>query len=568
MKTKNQLTSLATGLSLAMFAGGATAHGLDDVGAPACLEANFMMADAMNNDPSQFGPAGAPWADANGPGQVLEVNIVTGARGITVSNPFGPGSDPTGPVCGGDGTNNPDISCAGDGDGKAPFKPTGVLSGGLNGHAFITGAAQQTLTEFHRDGTPIRSISYRPITGNPSGNAGLGSLPRPLGTQMMPNGNIIQAICDANFFNAQNSDLDPDYDDPNGGNNTSWQYFPPVYSTPERAANSRLLVMDQETLAVVDEYSQPEDKDARWTCAAGIAFTDEGMGVSMFHGAAIAMVDWMDGLEEGRSTGVGSNNADPCDDDDSDDDKKCKGKAFELDDEENQAKVIRWIDMRPGKPADDPSRRDSLRAWGLDEDGTIYVTDRERSKDCLQGEVPPAWGGTPPNVCHPGMFRQKVQVVDLGEDSPSRTIGLDPGVNVIAGIRPNRMSATACDNIGGPGVDGTACDVETLLLAASAYNPGCAVTGATPPAPCFVPGGGVGEYSILPGDADGNPDADGNATTSCTGGQSAGEQTAGDNDGCAQPIATYLGRANGNNQLVDNFVDPRMLMVIHEAFVQ
>ena len=76
MTVTNKLTSLAYGLSLAMVAGGATAHGLDDVGAPACLEANFMMADAMNNDPSQFGPAGAPWAAANGPGQVLTIILV------------------------------------------------------------------------------------------------------------------------------------------------------------------------------------------------------------------------------------------------------------------------------------------------------------------------------------------------------------------------------------------------------------------------------------------------------------------------------------------------------------
>jgi hypothetical protein len=557
MKTKKQLTSLAYGLSLAMFAGGAAAHGLDEVGQPACLEANFMMADAMNNDPSQFGPAGAPWADANGPGQVLEVNIVTGARGITVANPFaGPDTDPAGPVCNHGDVN---ISCNGS-NGKSPFKPTGVLSGGLNGHAFITSAGQQALTEFHRDGTPIRSISYKPITGNPTGNAGLGSLPRPLGTQMMPNGNIIQAICDANFFNASNSDSDPDYNDPNGGNNLSWQFFPPVYSTAERAANSRLLVLDQETLAVIDEYSQPKDKDARWTCAAGIAFTEEGMGVSMFHGAAIAMVDWMAGIDDG-STGVGSNFDSDSDDDDNgyvhDHDgygHKHGGSDFKLDRGKNRAKVTRWIDMRPGKPADDPSRRDSLRAWGLDEDGTIYVTDRERSRDCLQGEV--AWMGSP-TPCGPPVFRQKVQVVDYGEDYPSRTIGLDPGVNVIAGLRPNRMSATACDNIGGPTAggtnpDGTACDVETLLVAASAYNPAINAGGGS-----FKPGGGVGEYSIHPDDADG-------ASGPCTGAH--GPANAADNVGCAQPIAQFLG---GNPDVGPvNYVDPRMLMVIHEAHVQ
>jgi len=156
------------------------------------------------------------------------------------------------------------------------------------------------------------------------------------------------------------------------------------------------------------------------------------------------------------------------------------------------------------------------------------------------------------------MFRQKVQVVDLGEDSPSRTIGLDPGVNVIAGIRPNRMSATACDNIGGPGPDGTACDVETLLLAASAYNP--IINGGG----FMKPGGGVGEYSILPADADGNPDGNGDPTTPCTGAH--GPANAADNTGCAQPIAQFLGANPDVGGL--NYVDPRMLMVIHEAFVQ
>jgi hypothetical protein len=534
MKFKKEISSLAYAVGLALIAGQAIAHESgSNVGAPACLEANFMMADAMNNDPSQFGPAGAPWAAANGPGQVLEVNIVTGARGITVANPFGAGAYPgDGPICD-NGSGN--ISCAGNGFGKAAFKPTGVLSGGLNGHAFITSAAQQALTEFHRDGTPIRSVSYRPLLGNPTGNAGLGSLPRPLGTQMMPNGNIVQAICDANFFNAQNSDLDPNYNDPNGGHNTSWQYFPPVYQTAERSANSRVLVLDQESLAVIDEYSQPKDKDARWTCMAGLAFSEEGMGVSMFHGAAIAMVDWKAGLS-GTSSGVGSND---------------KGN-FSLDRSTNRAEVTRWIDMRPGKPKDDPSRRDSLRAWGYDEDGTIYVTDRERSRDCLQGEV--AWMGSP-TPCGPPVFRQKIQVVDWGSDSPDRTIGLDPGVNVIAGMRPNRMSAVACDNIGGPSAGGTnpagtSCDVETLLVAASAFNPSINAGGGF-----FKPGGGVGEYSIDPDEADG-------ANGPCTGEHG----NAANNIGCAQPIAQFLG-ANPDVGPAD-MVDPRMLMVIHEPFVQ
>ncbi len=531
MKIKRISIGLAYAIGLSLSTGHAVAHGLDGVGGPACLEANFMMADAMNS----------PFAAANGPGQVLEVNIVTGARGITVANPFSP-ANAGGPIC------PPGQECPG------PFKPTGVLSGGLNGHAFIASAGQQSLTQFHRDGTPIRTVSFRPLLGNPTGPAGRGSLPRPLGNQMMPNGNIIQAICDANFFNAQNSDSVSPSGNTHSSGNASNLFFPPVYQTAARSANSRLLVLDQETMEVIDEYSQPEDKDARWTCMAGLAFTSEGMGVSMFHGAAIAMVDWKAGIQK-TSCGVGCNKGSKKrHHDDGHHDKK---KTFKLNKDKNHSIVTRWIDLRPGKPADDPSRRDSLRAWGLDEDGTIYVTDRERSRNCLEGEVGP--GG-----CNPSVFRQKVQVVDFGESVPSRTIGLDPGVNVIAGIRPNRMSAIACENIGGPGVNGTACDVETLLIAASAFNPGCSVTGAVPPAECFVQGGGVGEYSIQPEDADAT---DGTCTGEQTGAQST-YGVGGVNSGCAQPIATFLGRANGNNVAVDDFVDPRMLMVIHEAFVQ
>jgi len=529
------LTSLAYGLGLAMFAGGAGAHGLNEVGQPACLEANFMMADAMN----------APFAAANGPGQVLEVNIVTGARGITVANPFGGAADPNGPVCE-NGSGN--LECPG------PFKPTGVLSGGLNGHAFITSAAQQALTQFHRNGVPIKTVSYRPLLGNPTGPAGRGSLPRPLGTQMMPNGNIVQAICDANFFNAQNSDSVSPLGNTHPSGNASNLFFPPVYTTAARSANSRVLVIDQETMQVIDEYSQPTDQDPRWTCMAGIAFSEEGMGLSMFHGAAIAMVDWKAGVED-TSCGVGCNKVKRHEDGKKEMDDADNDDLFKLGKAKNRAVVTRWIDLRPGKPADDPSRRDSLRAWGYDEDGTIYVTDRERSRDCLEGEVGP--GG-----CNPSVFRQKVQVVDYGDSFPSRTIGLDPGVNVIAGIRPNRMSAVACTNIGGPGASGTACDVETLLIASSAFNPGCAVTGPVPPAECFKQGGGVGEYSILPADADAQ---DGTCTGEQTGAQST-YGTGGVNSGCAQPIATFLGRNNVTGST--DFVDPRMLMVIHEAFVQ
>ncbi|NNF97242.1 MAG: hypothetical protein HKM94_09980, partial [Halobacteria archaeon] len=169
---------LFCGLVLALLAGVTFAHEDGSAGGPVCLEGNFMLADAQN---TSFA--------SGGPGRVLEMNIFTGERGITVNNPFHPGNVdssicPEGIVCSGGPLPN----------GGGPWKPTGVLSGGLNGHAFITSAAQHALTEFHRDGTPIRTVTY-PTTVDPR----FGSVPRPLGTQMMPNGNIIQPICDANF---------------------------------------------------------------------------------------------------------------------------------------------------------------------------------------------------------------------------------------------------------------------------------------------------------------------------------------------------------------------------------
>ncbi len=144
-------------------------------------------------------------------------------------------------------------------------------------------------------------------------------------------------------------------------------------------------------------------------------------------------------------------------------------------------------------------------------------------------------------------------MVDWGNSSPDRTLALDPGVNVIAGLRPNRMSAVACDEIGGPGLDGKACDVETILIASSAFNPTGNTGGGS-----FKPGGGVGEYSIHPDDADG-------VSGPCTGEHG----NPANNTGCATPIAQFLGRepTTGAGVLPD-LVDPRMLMVIHEAFVQ
>ena len=206
---------VALATSFTLIGSGAMAHdgGAADAGTPVCLEANYMVADAMN----------PPFAPAAGPGRVIEQNIITGERGITVDNPFGGGNAGT-EVC-------PDgVVCPG------PWKPTGNFSGGLNGHAFITSAAQHALTQFHRDGTPIKTVSYNEVLGTPG--AGFGQVPRPLGTQIMPNGNLVQAICDANFFNASNSDaVSPDGNTHVSGN-ASNLFFPPVYSTAERAANA------------------------------------------------------------------------------------------------------------------------------------------------------------------------------------------------------------------------------------------------------------------------------------------------------------------------------------------
>lgn len=507
----------------AILSSTAAAHDLGSAGLPVCLEANFMMADAMNNNPPVF----APFSTANGPGRVLEMNIFTGKRGITVNTPFNAGNAGTA-VC-------PEgVVCPG------PWKPTGVLSGGLNGHAFISSAGQHAMTELHRDGTPIRTTKL-PMDDDPR----FGTVPRLLGSQMMPNGNIIQNVCDANFFNAVNSDQEEGFTDPLGGSNDSFKYFPPIYSTQARAQNSRMLIIDQVSLKVIDEITAP--KDPRWTCMAGIAFTDEGMFVSMFHGSAVFVIDWMDHLKE-ETAGVGSNDVDHFRT------SRVGSRKFN----KRRGKVIRVIDFLGHDAAlDDPNRRDSLRAITLDEGGNLYAANRARSQACLKGEA----------GCNPSVFRQRIDIVPFGENHPTRTLALDPGVNVIAGIRTNRMSGPGCEYVtaeavakGEPTDD--VCDVETLLVAASAMNPGCDKNNDGEPGPghpanrCFVPGGYVAEYRIDIDHLDG-------ASGSCTGNPNDGWGVGEGNEGCALPIATFFGEVNGEENL-----DPRMLMTIHEAFVQ
>ena len=541
------IAALVTGVTV--FSAGVIAHDDNDPGAPVCLEANYMMADAMN----------APFAGpVTGPGRVIEMNIITGERGITVANPFHPDNLGT-PIC-----DNGGVSCfiaPGGGPGpfgenQGPWKPTGVLSGGMNGHAFLTSAAQHAITEFHRDGTAVRTAPTLPTSPSPDGG-GFGFVPRLLGTQIMPNGNLMQTVCDANFFNAANSDAVSPDGNTHASGNASNLFFPPVYSTAERAANSRILVLDQESLEVIDEYSAPDDP--RWTCPAGISFTSEGMIVTSFHSAAAFIIDWKAGIDNEKSEGVGSN-------------RKDNNMAFKLGHPGNVAKIIRVVDLlnedmdgdgvMDDAPAamDDPNRRDSLRANSLDESGNLYGTFRARSLACEEGDA----------GCNPGVFRQHVFIAAAGGNVKTGTIALDPGVNVIAGIRINRMSAVGCDFVtaeanAGAGATGDECDVETLYVAASAANAGCDADGdgvmgpGHPANQCFVPGGRVYEYRIDNAHIDG-------ANGSCTGNPGDGYGAGQGNEGCAMPIAQFdvIDPVTGAVDLVD----PRMLMPIHEAFIQ
>ena len=603
---KRKLTATALAAGMVMFAGGAVAHEPGALaGTPVCTESNLMAADAQN---PPFANTGAN-PTAGSPGRVLEMNITTGERGITVNRPFEPANlnteicDNGGVTCSlGGGVGGPF------GDGSAPWKPTGVLSGGQDGHALITSAAQHAVTEFHRNGTPIRTAPTLPTSPSPNGG-NFGHVPRLLGSGYMPNGNVAQTVCDANFFNAPNSDLMASnesgrtYNAPvvgdrtNPTTNSSYLYFPPVYSTEEHSEGGRVLVYDQDTLEVVDEYSKPTSgpyaNDPRWTCPAGVIFTSEGLFISMFHGDAVFVVDWKAGLTEGRSTGTGSNSV-------------CGGKGkkgqncFELGDDENEAVVLRVIDLsndgEDGSPGDalnyddsetgfdSPNRRDNLRAIRMSEDGTLWGTRRSRSRECLRGEAPgavvPDPSGNPP--CNPSVFRQHIFAAGPGEHHRTGSIALDPGVNVIAGVTINRMSGPGCTHVQeeamkiNGSLTGDECDVETLYAGASAANPGCDPDGdgdngpGHPANQCFKPGGAILEYRIDAVHMDG-------ASGPCTGNPADGYGPGEGNSGCAMPIAVFNfvaqgdGTADDTSGLPDGVVetiDPRMVMTIHEAFVQ
>jgi hypothetical protein len=545
-----------------------------------------MAADAQNG----------PFSNIPGPGRVLEMNITTGERGITVDVPFNAGNVGT-PIC-----DNGGVDCPG------PWKPTGVLSGGEDGHAYITSAAQHAVTMFHRDGTPIATGPTLPTSPSPNGG-GYGFVPRLLGSGFMPNGNVAQTVCDANFFNANNSDVMGDGESgitfnafpgpPVPTDNSSYLYFPPVYSTSERSLNGRVIVYDQVTMEAIDEYSKPTEgpyaNDPRWNCPAGVIFTSEGLFISMFHGDAVFVVDWKAGIEN-SSTGVGSNKiANDGDDDDDDGD----GDGFKLGKKKNQAKVIRVIDLSncgdDGCPTgleyddapdfDGANRRDNLRAIRMSEDGTLWGTRRSRSRECVRGEAPgavvPDPSGNPP--CNPSVFRQHIFAAAPGSDHRTGSLALDPGVNVIAGTTINRMSGPGCEFVqqevlNSDGIlTGDECDVETLYFGASAANPGCDADGDGNPGPghpanrCFVPGGAILEYRMDAAHLDG-----GNGKP-CTGDPNDGYGPGEGNEGCAMPIAQFDfvaqgdGTADDTSGLPDGVIetiDPRMVMTIHEAFTQ
>ena len=580
-----KLTATALAAGMTMLAGGAIAHdpGSLGPGTPACIESNLMVADAENG----------PFSNQPGPGRVVEMNITTGTRGITVERPFTTLNANT-PIC------PTGVDCAG------PWKPTGVLSGGEDGHAIITSAAQHAHTTFHRNGTPIKTGPALPTSPSPTGG-GYGWVPRLLGSGYMPNGNIAQAVCDANFFNASNSDpmgagesgitFNAFPGPPAPTTNSSLLYFPPVYSNATRGANGRIIVMDQVTLEAIDEYSIPTSgdyaNDPRWNCPAGVIFTSEGMYVSFFHGDAVFVVDWKAGIDNEKSEGVGSNASDNQKDDDADDTVV----EFKLDRPKNEAKVIRVIDLSndgtldvggalnydDSPDFDSPNRRDNLRAIRMSEDGHLFGTRRSRSRDCVRGEAPgavvPDPSGNPP--CNPSVFRQHIFIAEPDGSNRAGSLALDPGANVIAGVTINRMSGPACDFVtaeaitnGEPqAVIDDICDVETLYAGLSAANAGCDKNNDGNPGPghpanqCFVPGGAIYEYRISEEHWDGGTAA-GDGSGNCNGDPN---DPAG-NTGCAQPVAQFDFVSDGVTSNLPagtiETLDPRMVMTIHEAFTQ
>jgi hypothetical protein len=146
----------------------------------------------------------------------------------------------------------------------------------------------------------------------------------------------------------------------------------------------------------------------------------------------------------------------------------------------------------------------------------------------------------------------------------------------------NRMSGPGCTFVQAEAMaangflTGDECDVETLYAGASGANPGCDADGdgnngpGHPANQCFKPGGAILEYRMDAAHMDG-------ASGSCTGNPADGYGPGEGNEGCALPIAVFNFVAQGDNTADDTSglpdgvietIDPRMVMTIHEAFVQ
>lgn len=153
-----------------------------------------------------------------------------------------------------------------------------------------------------------------------------------------------------------------------------------------------------------------------------------------------------------------------------------------------------------------------MRAITFDADGNLYGTNRARATE---------------DEPDPDDMRHHVIVVPRGGDRPVATLAMDRGVQIIAGLRTNRISGPGCDYVREYPSDifsasFSQCGFETLYVAASGT-------------------GNVMEYVIHSDFLDGPDCRDRNV-------------------GCAQPIATFFGSANDMDDL-----DPRMLMRAKDA---
>ena len=140
-----------------------------------------------------------------------------------------------------------------------------------------------------------------------------------------------------------------------------------------------------------------------------------------------------------------------------------------------------------------------------------------------------------------------------------------------AGMTVNRISGPGCEFITGmqaTDVTGDECDIETAYVGVSAGNAGCPIQTPNAGWECMVLGGTVYEYLIDTASLDGGSAA-GDGSGLCDGDHAGGIASyglGGSNSGCALPIAQFDFLA-ADGVTVEK-LDPRMVMTIHEAFVQ